>query len=178
MADPSRLQACLEDGDLRIEPLAERHREPLRAACAEDREIWDIYPHSMLGEHFDPSFAARLALPYASLAILLDGRPVGLTAYIRPDGVNATVEIGGTYVVPSLRGGGLNGRVKRLMIEHAFALGFRRVQFMVDERNARSQAAVLKLGARREGTLRQDRVTWTGYVRNTVVFGLLREEWQ
>jgi len=63
-------------------------------------------------------------------------------------------------------------------IDHAFASGFDRIEFTVDARNKRSCAAVLKLGATHEGTLRRNRITWTGYVRDTCVFGLLREEWE
>ena len=60
----------------------------------------------------------------------------------------------------------------------AFACGFRRVEFRVDARNARSQAAMAKLGAVREGVLRADRITWTGHVRDTVLFSLLAAEWR
>ena len=77
-----------------------------------------------------------------------------------------------------VRGTGLNARVKRLMLARAFGEGIRRVQFLIDERNKRSQAAVLKLGATKEGVLRAERITWTGHVRDTGVFGLLREEWE
>lgn len=66
---------------------------------------------------------------------------------------------------------------KRLMIDHAFACGFRWIEFRIDQRNARSQAAVLKLGAQREGLLREDRVSWTGHLRSTCVFGLLLPDW-
>jgi RimJ/RimL family protein N-acetyltransferase len=52
------------------------------------------------------------------------------------------------------------------------------VEFRVDTRNTRSMAAVLKLGATQEGVLRKNRITWTGYERDTAVFGLLREEWR
>ena len=56
------------------------------------------------------------------------------------------------------------------MLGHAFAAGAVRVQFRVDTRNLRSQAAVAKLGAVREGILRRDRITWTGFIRDTVFF--------
>ena len=63
------------------------------------------------------------------------------------------------------------------MLERAFACEYRRVQFCVDIRNARSQAAMKKLGAVREGVLRADRITWTGHVRDTVLFAILKDEW-
>ncbi|MBL0966530.1 MAG: GNAT family N-acetyltransferase, partial [Blastomonas sp.] len=103
---------------------------------------------------------------------------VGMSNYINPDARNHVVEIGGTYVEPAARGAaGVNTRMKRLMIDHAFAQGFTRIEFRVDARNLRSQAAVRKLGAVHEGTLRHNRITWTGYVRDTCVFGLLESDW-
>lgn len=63
------------------------------------------------------------------------------------------------------------------MLDHAFSNGAARVQFRVDTRNQRSQAAVMKLGAVREGVLRRDRLTWTGYLRDTVYFSILDREW-
>ena len=63
------------------------------------------------------------------------------------------------------------------MLRRAFDCGIRRVEFRVDSRNLRSQAAMAKLGAVREGVLRADRITWTGHVRDTVLFSILKEEW-
>lgn len=177
IADSGALRIDLADREIRLEPLGDDHLPALRAACALDQEIWTIYPHSMLGEHFDPAIAARRATPGATFAVLKDGEVVGITAYLRPDDANGVVEIGGTYIVPAVRGTDFNRRMKRLMIDHAFSCGFQRIVFLVDERNLRSQAAVMKLGAQREGLLRRDRITWTGHMRNTCVFGLLREEW-
>lgn len=177
MADIAALDAELIDGDVRLEPFADRHVEPLRTACAEDRDIWQIMPRALLDEHFDAEIAARRAGPGVLFAACFGDRVVGTTAYLRPDAQEGTLELGGTYIAPSVRGTGYNRRMKRLLIDHAFACGFRRIEFRVDERNLRSQAAVLKLGAKREGLLRQDRVTWTGFLRSTCVFGLLREDW-
>jgi RimJ/RimL family protein N-acetyltransferase len=68
--------------------------------------------------------------------------------------------------------------MKRLLIEHGFACGYRRIEFRVDVRNKRSQKAVLKLGAKQDGILRKNRITWTGHIRDTVVFSLFQDEWQ
>lgn len=174
------LSTILEQGAVRLEPLAERHLEPLRAACAEDHDIWEIYPVSMLDENFDQAIQAfhdttnwvRFAVINADTDKL-----VGMTNYINPDPKTKVTEIGGTYIAPSVRGSGFNDIMKKLMIDHAFANGFARIEFRVDTRNKRSMAAVLKLGATHEGTLRKNRITWTGYVRDTAVFGLLKDEW-
>jgi RimJ/RimL family protein N-acetyltransferase len=64
-----------------------------------------------------------------------------------------------------------------MMLRRAFDCGFRRVEFRVDQRNQRSQAAMKKLGAVREGIMRADRITWTGHVRDTVLFAILKDEW-
>ena len=88
------------------------------------------------------------------------------------------MKIGSTYIAPKVRGTGQNQVMKTLMLNHAFACGYRRVEFRVDTRNKRSMAALLKLGAQQESVMRKNRVTSTGYVRDTAVFGLLKEEWE
>ena len=169
----------LTAGDLRLVKLAEEHREALRAACAADADIWRIYSTSFDPQHFDASFSRLLGhgsrMPYA---IMDGGRLVGMTAWLRPDWSAQTIEIGNSYIHPDARGTGLNGRLKRLMIDHGFAVGIRRIEFRIDERNKRSQAAVAKLGGVKEGVLRAERVTWTGFVRDTGLWSLLADEWR
>jgi len=169
----------LADGDLKLVKLAEAHREALRAACAADADIWQIYSSSFGPGQFDASFDALTGhdnrMPYA----ILDGdRLVGMTAWLRPDWSAQTVEIGNSYLHPAVRATGFNGRLKRLMIGHAFDVGIRRIEFRVDERNKRSQAAVAKLGGVKEGVLRSERRTWTGYVRDTGLWSVLADEWR
>ena len=157
----------LENAFVRLEPLTEAHREDLRAACEADRALWrDLYPFSMIDEGFDvrwarlmDDLAAGTWLPYA---VVTDGVCGGMSSFIRPDSTNQSVEIGGTYYRPDLRGGGVNPAAKRLMMAHAFASGAHRVQYRVDAINLRSRAAVTKLGAVAEGVLRGDMLTWTG----------------
>ncbi|WP_374524485.1 GNAT family N-acetyltransferase [Sphingopyxis sp.] len=169
----------LADGDLRLVKLAEAHREALRTACTADRDIWPIYSSSFDPEHFDASFDALIANPVRMpYAVFAGDRLVGMTAWLRPDWTAQTVEIGSSYIHPDVRGTGLNGRLKRLMIDHAFAAGIRRIEFRIDERNKRSQAAVAKLGCTKEGVLRSERMTWTGFVRDTGLWSLLAAEWR
>lgn len=176
-----KLAQPLGEGDVRLELRTEAHREGLHAACAADRDIWDIYPVSMLGEHFDTGFDAMATFHatnnWVNYAVLKGDTVVGMTNYIGADPANGVVEIGGTYIAPAVRGGPFNAAMKRLMIDHAIACGYTRIEFRIDTRNTRSMAAVRKLGASHEGTLRKNRITWTGYVRDTAVFGLLADEW-
>jgi RimJ/RimL family protein N-acetyltransferase len=165
-------------GEVRLEPLAEAHREALKAACAEDREIWPIYAISYDPDHFDASFDALLARPNGrGFAIFAGDRLVGMSCYIGIEEKRGVLEIGNTYYVPHMRGSGLNWTVKDLMIRRAFDSGFRRIEFRVDSRNKRSQAAMAKLGAVREGVIRAERITWIGHVRDTVLFSILAGEW-
>jgi RimJ/RimL family protein N-acetyltransferase len=168
----------MADGDIRLEPLAEAHRAALKAACAEDLDIWPIYALSYDPEHFDASFDRLLSRPDGqAFAIFSGGALVGMSAYIGIDQARGVLEIGNTYYVPRMRGTGLNRRVKGLMIGRAIDCGFRRIEFRVDRRNARSQAAMAKIGAVREGVIRAERITWTGHVRDTVLFSILAGEW-
>ena len=172
------LAVTLVQDNVRIVPFTAMHMQALREACAKDTEIWKIYPVNML--HGDAeaqleSFHGETG--WVRFTLFDEDRIVGTTSYIHPDPDNGTVMIGGTYIEPSVRNSEFNGIMKRLMIDHAFACGFWRIEFTVDSRNTRSMAALMKLGAVHEGTLRKNRKTWTGYVRDTCVFGILKEEW-
>ncbi len=173
----------LSHAQVLLEPLAPQHYEELRRACAEDQKIWDIYPNSMLGEHFDQAIADiskanhRGVFAVSKIDPLGKQKVVGMTSYINPD-QQGVVEIGGTYISPEVRGTDFNLTMKRLLIEHAFYCSYRRIEFRVDVRNKRSQQAVLKLGAKQDGILRKNRVTWTGHIRDTAVFSLFQDEWQ
>ena len=168
----------MADGDIRLEPLGEAHRAALRAACAEDREIWPIYAISYDPDHFDASFDALLAgSNRCSFAIFSGDALIGMSCYLGIELARGVLEIGNTYYAPAMRGTGLNRTVKDLMIGRAIDCGFRRIEFRVDARNTRSQAAMAKLGAVREGVIRAERITWTGHVRDTVLFSILAGEW-
>jgi RimJ/RimL family protein N-acetyltransferase len=176
---PDGLYVRLADGDLALEPLVEAHREGLRAACQADADIWAIYPFSYWGAAFDGQFDRMLAGGSArqSYAIVDADQIVGMTAWIEHGARGHSIEIGNSYIIPALRGTGFNTRLKRLMLDHAFACGLMRVAFKVDAINMRSQAAVLKLGCQHEGVMRTERITWTGRARDTVLFSMLADEW-
>lgn len=169
----------MADGDVRLAPLAEAHRAALKAACAQDLDIWPIYSTSYDPDHFDANFdAMRGKADWRSFALFKGDALVGMSSFMGVDMERMALEIGSTFYVPAMRGTGYNARVKDLMLTRAFACGFRRVEFRVDARNARSQAALAKIGAVREGVLRADRITWTGHVRDTVLFSILASEWE
>jgi RimJ/RimL family protein N-acetyltransferase len=172
LADP------MAEGDLRLDPLEEAHRAALKAACAQDRDIWAIYAVSYDPDHFDESFDRLRTRPDGQAFAIFQGAVLtGMSAYLGVEPERGVLEIGNTYYLPELRGTGFNRRVKDLMIGRAIDCGFRRIEFRVDARNARSQAAMAKLGAVREGVIRAERITWTGHVRDSVLFSILAGEW-
>jgi RimJ/RimL family protein N-acetyltransferase len=172
------LDAPMTGDGCRAELFGERHRDALRDACAEDRDIWQIFANNFGPEGFDASLDFYATARRNRTFVLFDGDELaGMSSYLGIDESRQTLEIGGTYYRPHLRGTGLNRRIKDMMLRRAFGCGIRRVEFRVDARNARSQAAMAKIGAVREGVLRADRITWTGHVRDTVLFSILAEEW-
>lgn len=166
---------------VRLEPLNEAHREGLRAAAADPR----IWTHMLAdgAAEFDPWFDATLAewaagakFPFAVRSTA--GGLIGSTSYIDFHAKHKRVEIGATWYHPAEWGAAVNPECKLLLLAHAFeALGVNRVQLVTDAQNERSQAAIAKLGAAREGVLRAHMVTRGGRVRDSVVFGIVSADW-
>ena len=173
----SQLAAPMSGDGVRAEPMAETHRADLKAACAEETEVWAIYATNFGSDGFDASFDTIMALPWVRFVLFEGDALVGMSCFLNIDHERGVLEIGNTYYRPAWRGTGFNRRAKDMMLTHAFDAGYRRVEFRVDARNQRSQAAMEKLGAVREGVMRADRITWTGHVRDTVLFSILRDEW-
>lgn len=178
MIDLDQLASPMAGRGCRAELFSEEYRAPLKAACEEDREIWQIYSTDFGPNGFDDSIGRYISNPKNRTFVLFEGDELaGMSSFCGIDEARQVLEIGGTYYRPKFRGTGFNGRVKDMMLKRAFDCGIRRAEFRVDRRNRRSQAAMKKLGAVREGIMRADRITWTGHVRDTVLFAILKEEW-
>jgi N-acetyltransferase len=167
---------------LRLQPFAPELKAEVRSAVDCDPDTWAIMPVSPMGDGFDVYWSAACSAPPAqrmayAIRRCSDDRVIGMSTYYTELVGQGGVSIGTSFLHPSVRGGPANPEAKLLMLDHAFNCGAVRVQFKVDTRNLRSQAAVAKLGAVREGVLRRDRLTWTGYIRDTVVFSILDREW-
>ena len=178
MIDRQRLAEPMQGDGCRAELITDDHLGALKTACAEDPDIWAIYANNFGPEGFDESIALYRSSLRNCTFVLFDGDELaGMSSFLGIDDARQCLEIGGTYYRPHLRGSGINRRVKDMMMARAFECGIRRIEFRVDQRNARSQAAMKKLGAVREGVLRADRITWNGHVRDTVLFAILKDEW-
>jgi RimJ/RimL family protein N-acetyltransferase len=165
---------------VRLEPLAEAHREGLRAA-ADDARIWAHTLTDGRGPAFDALFAEAFTqparLPFA-VRRLADDALVGSTSYLDVSERHRRIEIGSTWYRPDVWATAVNPECKLLLLAHAFdVFGVNRVALVTDALNARSRAAIAKLGAVQEGILRGHMVTQGARVRDSVVFSILPTEW-
>jgi RimJ/RimL family protein N-acetyltransferase len=145
------------------------HWIPYRATTAEEMRA---YVRNALDAQ-----AAGTALPFATIERAA-GRVVGSTRYMNIDGPNRRVEIGATWVAKPWQRTAINTEAKYLMLRHALeTLQCVRVELKTDALNQKSRDAILRIGAKEEGTLRQHIITYTGRLRDSVYFSILDSEW-
>jgi RimJ/RimL family protein N-acetyltransferase len=173
----------LEGRYVRLEPIVGAHRDGLQRALDCDPDAWEIMSTNGCGDGFADWWARLLGqkrrrerIAYA-VRDLESGKLIGTTSFLNIRLLDKGLEIGATFYRPEYRSGPVNPESKRLLLAHAFDAGAVRVEFRIDERNTRSEAAVLKLGAIKEGTLRRHMITWTGHVRDTAVFSIVDFDW-
>jgi RimJ/RimL family protein N-acetyltransferase len=173
----------LEAAGVRLEPLSEVHREGLRRV-SEAAEIWTHMPRPAMGPDFDPWFDWSLRIcatgSEAAWAVRTspDGALVGSTRYLNIEPAHRRVEIGHTWYAPAVWATSVNPACKFALLDHAFErLGLNRVELKTDNANLRSQAAIAKLGAVREGVFRAHMIRRDGSLRDTVYFSIVRDEW-
>lgn len=112
-----------------------------------------------------------------AVRLVADGALVGTSSLWDADPGNEHIHIGSTLYGTAWWGTQVNPECKLLLLGHCFALGYGRVKIQTDLLNTRSQAAISRLGAQREGVLRRHTRREDGSFRDTVVFSVLREEW-
>ncbi len=173
----------LEDAVLRLEPFTEGHREPLRAA-GDDPDLWRFHGLNQHARTFDRYFDHYLRQTEAgrecafAITDRTSGAVAGSSCYLAISPENKRLEIGSTWYAKPFQGGHVNPAAKRLLIGHVLeTLGWNRVEFKLDSRNARSWAAMKKLGAVEEGIHRNHMILPDGHVRHSVWFSLTPEDW-
>ncbi|MBO6634473.1 GNAT family protein [Parvibaculum sp.] len=183
MTPPHIAAVPLERAGVRLEPLEEAHRAGLAAAGAAT-EIWRFLPYDGTGPGFDAWFDWSVSLNREDKETVwavrkaADGEIVGTTRYLNIAAHDRRVEIGSTWYAPAVWGSHVNPACKRMLLAHGFeTLKLNRIELKTDLRNLRSQAAIAKLGAVREGVFRRHMVLPDGHVRDTVYFSIIREEW-
>jgi RimJ/RimL family protein N-acetyltransferase len=167
-----------------LEPLTAAHVPALEAAAA-DGELWQLRyasvpPPGGMAAYVDQALRAQragLMLPFA-VRELGHGEIVGTTRYYDLDPALPRLAIGYTWYARRWQHTGLNSACKLLLLEHAFgALGCVSVAWHTDILNTRSQQAIARLGATREGVLRAHKRRADGSIRDTVCFSMLAAEW-
>lgn len=172
----------LENEFVCLEPMAEGHRELLRP-LAETPGLWSLMTMRGDGPHFDSWFDFQLKGQAEGTQIShvvtrkSTNTVVGHSAYLMIAPIHARAEIGWTWYSPEARGTEVNPASKRLLLERLFACGAERAELKTHGLNKHSQAAMRKLGAVYEGTLRHHTRTWRGDLRDTVWFSILKGEW-
>jgi RimJ/RimL family protein N-acetyltransferase len=174
----------LEGTRIRLEPLAEGHHAGL-CAVGLDEELWQWSPQPVrtltdMSAYIAFALSERgagRALPF----VVIDkatGQAIGSTRYGAIEPAHRRVEVGWTWLGRSWQRTAANTEAKYLLFRHAFeTLGCIRVELKTDALNERSRAAIRRIGAREEGTLRSHMITAGGRVRDTVYYSILDREW-
>lgn len=177
----------LEGSVVRLEPIRREHAELFWEVAKGDLEdIFRWIPYSMkTAEDFRILIDKALAEQQRGESVVFatversSGRTIGSTRFMNIDRVNRRVEIGSTWIAPAWQRTAVNTEAKYLMLRHAFETwGCMRVELKTDALNQKSRNAILRIGAKEEGTLRRHLVTSTGRVRDTVYFSILDDEWE
>jgi RimJ/RimL family protein N-acetyltransferase len=164
-----------------LEPLEPRHHAGL-AEAGRDPAIWTYMPHDLsngvgavIRDLMEENAQGRM-ITYA-VRLLSDDALVGSTSYLAIAPEHAKVEIGATWYQPAAQATAVNPEAKYLLLSDAFAANYNRVELKTDARNSRSRAAMKKMGATEEGTLRGHMWMPQGYFRDSVYFSILASEW-
>ncbi|MBV9469106.1 MAG: GNAT family N-acetyltransferase [Abitibacteriaceae bacterium] len=176
----------LERAQVRLEPLALNHAAQLLQILQQDVDLWQYIPHSpvhtpeemhQLIQAAQQQSQAGVEVPFA-ITLRATGEAVGSTRYLDIRRPHRNLEIGWTWLARRYQRTGVNTECKYLLLRHAFEdLGAIRVQLKTDSRNEQSQRAIARLGAMREGVLRNHMVLWNGFIRDTVYFSVIDSEW-
>jgi RimJ/RimL family protein N-acetyltransferase len=176
----------LEGKQVRLEPLRREHaclQWEVAKGSLQDLFRWIPYPMRTLADfekliEFVLDEQSRgLSVPFATVE-RSTGKVVGSTRFMSIDARNRRVEIGSTWIAPPWQRTAVNTEAKYLMLRHAFETWkCLRVELKTDARNEKSRNAILRLGAKEEGTLRKHMVTWDGRERDSVYFSIVHTEW-
>jgi RimJ/RimL family protein N-acetyltransferase len=174
----------LEGNFIRLEPLSFAHLDGL-CPGGFDPELWRwttsiARDASEMKHYIEEALRAQeqgTALPFATIE-RRSGRAIGSTRYGNIDRQHRRAEIGWTWVMRSWQRTPVNTEAKYLMLKHAFeTLGCIRVEFKTDSLNEQSRRALLRIGAKEEGVLRNHMITHSGRIRHSVYYSIVDSEW-
>jgi RimJ/RimL family protein N-acetyltransferase len=161
---------------VRLEPIAERHREGLREAAEREPEIHRFTNMYTFGfdRWFDVALASETEIPFV---VVVDGREVGSSRYLNIVPEHRRTEVGWTWLERPQWGTGANLETKFLLLENAFERGgMMRVEFKTDARNERVRGALLGIGASFEGIFRKHMLL-PDAIRDSAWYAITDDEW-
>ncbi|MDJ1112906.1 GNAT family N-acetyltransferase [Microbacterium dauci] len=168
----------LERGAVRLEPLDQAHAADLTVARDGLEYAWYTSVPASVPDEIAHRLSERDAGRMNPWAVVHDGRAVGMTTFCNVDQRNRHVEIGYTWLSPTVQRTGVNTSAKLLLLGHAFeACDAIAVEFRTSWHNRQSRAAIERLGAKRDGVLRNHQLGPDGSLRDTVVYSVLPHEW-
>lgn len=180
------MPVTLEGSVVRLEPIRREHAGDFWDAAKDALDdIFQWIPYRMKSrEDFAQVVDKALAEQERGESVVFataersSGRVIGSTRFMNIDRANRRVEIGSTWIAPAWQRTAVNTEAKYLMLRHAFEeWKCIRVELKTDALNQKSRSAILRIGAKEEGTLRRHVITWTGRVRDSVYFSILDSEW-
>jgi RimJ/RimL family protein N-acetyltransferase len=184
--NPAPSPFSLEGAHVRLEPLRRKHA-PMLWEIAKDhlQDLFQWIPYKLdTLENFREFNGLVLEEQKRGVSIAFatfeyqSNQIVGTTRFMNMDLANRKVEIGSTWIAPPWQRTPINTEAKYLMLGHAFEVWkCMRVELKTDALNQRSRQAILRLGAREEGTLRKHMLAWNGRQRDSVYFSILDTEW-
>ena len=174
----------LDGQRVRLEPLSARHKQGLFQAIS-DGELWKLHvtlvPHPDELEKFisdaRDAFEKGDGLTFATID-KESNQVAGSTRFMKANLPNKRIEIGFTFLGKSWQKTRVNSEAKLLMLSHAFeVLKLNRVEFLTDYFNTSSRQAILRLGAKEEGLLRNHMIMPDGRVRDSMLYSIIKNEW-
>ena len=174
----------LEDDLVRIEPLEEKHFEWLMPVAMQE-SLWlftvaKINSAETFRKYFDTALEEKRnkkSYPFAYYNKQTQ-QYVGSTRYGNIEFAHKKLEIGWTWIHPSMQGTGFNKHCKFLLLSFGFeTLGMNRIELKTSLLNLKSQKAMLKIGATKEGIFRKNIINDDGTLRDTVYFSFINDEW-
>jgi len=180
-----RIEAVTLEGKfVRLEPLSIKHKDGLCQAIS-DGELWQLYvtlvPHPDNIDAFfskaQEAFEVGDGLAFATIDKNTN-QIAGSTRFMKANLPNKRIEIGFTFLGKSWQKTRINTEAKLLMLSHAFeTLALNRVELLTDYLNNTSRQAILRLGAKEEGILRNHMIMPDGRVRDSVLYSIIENEW-
>jgi len=183
MATPFE-RVTLEGNNVVLKPLSDHHADSL-ATIIQESELWKLFvtsvpPATEIRQYIDQAHATYHAGEGLAFVIINKDTDqiVGSSRFTRAEMKHKRLEIGYTFLGNQWQRTKINTEAKLLMLSYAFEqLAINRVEFITDYLNHRSQQALIRIGAKKEGIMRNHMIMRDGRIRDSILFSIIKQEW-